>query len=214
VQLLLRSSSSIDRLFELFSNFSFASFLSYARVCIPHSGYVRAAPQHFSSHDSLSFYRFGQDLNILEQQYPLDAVNVHCSIFHSSPPFFLRHFFSHHVQACASLNAVIEFASVLHLVGPAMHGYSTVRNSHAFPRECLLDVCVSLVFYDFYMFQFFETEKLFRTPNSAVTPETLEPPPIFFYFPPRGDAIVPYRYCISYLRTFPSSRRLFKTLFV
>jgi hypothetical protein len=84
------------RVFELFSNFSFASFLSYARVCIPHSGYVRAAPQHFSSHDSLSFYRFGQDLYILEQQYPLHAVK--CSIvpsFICHPHFFVTISFHH-----------------------------------------------------------------------------------------------------------------------
>jgi hypothetical protein len=133
VQLLSRSSSStIVRLFELFSNFSFAYFLSYARVCIPHSGYVRAAPQHFSSHDSLSFYRFGQDLNILATT-TISFGCRKCSLFHLSfvnPIFFSFHnFFSHLLQACASLNAVIAFASALHLVGPAIIALVTVRRS-------------------------------------------------------------------------------------
>ena len=122
MQLLSRSSSSTTvRLFELFSNFSFAYFLSYARVCIPHSGYVRAAPQHFSSHDNLSFYRFGQDLYILEQQYPLHAVK--CSIV----PSFICH-----PQVFVTISfppAVILFASVLHLVGPAIIALVTVRRS-------------------------------------------------------------------------------------
>jgi hypothetical protein len=131
VQLLSRSSSSTTvRLFELFSNFSFAYFLSYARVCIPHSGYVRAAPQHFSSHDSLSFYRFGQDLNILATT-TISFGCRKCSLFHLTfvNPIFCHNFFSHHLQACASLNAVIVFASVLHLVGPAIIALVTVRKS-------------------------------------------------------------------------------------
>jgi len=144
VQLLSRSSSSMVRVFELFSNFSFASFLSYARVCIPHSGYVRAAPQHFSSHDYLSFYRFGQDLYILEQQHPLHAVK--CSIV----PSFICH-----PQVFVTISfppAVILFASVLHLVGSHCISHSqyvvgvffaaaAFRNSHTHfssdePKRC------------------------------------------------------------------------------
>ena len=124
MQLLSRSSSSTTvRLFELFSNFSFAYFLSYARVCIPHSGYVRAAPQHFSSHDSLSFYRFGQDLNILATT-TISFGCRKCSLFH----LFLPHFFFLFTPS-ASLNAVIVFASVLHLVGPAIIALVTVSRS-------------------------------------------------------------------------------------